>query len=155
MGRTSSKSANAGGEWCAEGLRFECTSCGACCTGPPGYVQFTGAEGKAIAKRLGVSLAAFRSTYTHDTPAGRSLAERKTEHGYDCVFLDRETIPGKATCSIYEDRPMQCKTWPWWPQNLGSREAWRRAARSCEGIGRGPLVPIEHIRIERNRTPSD
>jgi Fe-S-cluster containining protein len=118
-------------------------------------VKFTEAEARAIAARLGVSLSEFRAAYTHDTPAGRSLAERKTEHGYDCVFLDRETVPGKAICSIYEDRPMQCRTWPWWPQNLGSRHAWKQAARSCEGIGRGAVVPIEQIRIQRDRTPSD
>ena len=29
-------------EWYRDGLRFECTRCGACCTGAPGYVWVTG-----------------------------------------------------------------------------------------------------------------
>lgn len=101
-----------------------------------------------------MSLKAFRRDYTQDTAMGPSLAEVETEHGHDCVFLDRESIPGKAICSIYNARPAQCRTFPWWPENLRSRQAWQRAGRHCEGIGRGDVVPIERIRIERDRTPS-
>lgn len=31
-------------------------------------------------------------------------------------------------------RPTQCRTFPWWPQNLISDYDWRLAARDCEGI---------------------
>lgn len=133
------------------GLRFTCTSCGACCTGPEGYVNFTGAEGKAIAKRLGLSHDEFMRTYTHDTSEGRSLTERKTAHGYDCVFLDRESIPGKAVCSIYEDRPSQCRTWPFWEVNLRSRRHWMSAARGCPGMNTGELHPPAKVRLTLGR----
>ncbi len=107
-----------------------------------------------MAARLGVSVDEFYDRYARKTRKGWSLEERKTEHGLDCVFLDRASEPGKAICSLYEDRPTQCRTWPWWPENLRDRRAWQRAAKHCEGIGRGPVVPIEQIRIDRDATPS-
>ncbi len=138
-------------EWYAEGLRFECTMCGACCTGPPGYVSFSDREARAIARRLGVTRAEFYREYAHKGRQGWSLNEVETDHGHDCVFLDRKTIPGKAVCSLYEDRPLQCRTFPWWPENLKDEKAWARTARSCEGVGRGAIVPIDEIRIVRDR----
>lgn len=31
-------------------------------------------------------------------------------------------------------RPTQCRTFPWWPQNLISDYDWQLTARDCEGI---------------------
>ncbi|MCB9849012.1 MAG: YkgJ family cysteine cluster protein [Phycisphaeraceae bacterium] len=140
-------------EWYAGGLRFECTGCGECCTGPPGYVHFSDEEAQAMAARVGLTPEQFRKAYARKTSMGWSLRERKTPHGYDCVFLDRITEPGKALCKVYEDRPTQCRTFPWWPEVLASEKSWKLTARQCEGIGRGGFVPIERIRIERDRTP--
>lgn len=133
------------------GLRFECTMCGNCCTGPPGYVLLSDEEAGALAQRLGLDDDEFLERYTHHTPKGRSLTEHRTSFGYDCVFLDRESVPGKAVCGVYEDRPSQCRTWPFWKSNLVSEDAWRAAARTCPGIGRGRLYSPEHIRITRDR----
>ncbi len=131
------------------GLRFGCTMCGNCCSGPEGYVLFTEAEAEGIARRLGVTVEEFVAGYTKDSPAGRSLRETPSAFGLDCVFLDRRTVPGKAICSIYEDRPAQCRTWPFWTSNLRSREHWNRAKRTCPGIDRGKLIPPEQIRVLR------
>ncbi|GAB4547151.1 MAG: YkgJ family cysteine cluster protein [Phycisphaerales bacterium] len=128
-----------------EGLRFECTACGACCTGPPGYVSYTEAEARALARRLGLSVDEFEAAYTHETPMGRSIREVETEHGYDCVFLDRESVPGKAVCSVYEDRPLQCRTFPWWPEHVRNKASWDELERECEGVHRGGFVPVEEI----------
>jgi len=137
-----------------QGLRFNCTLCGNCCSGAEGYVSFTQDEAKAIADRLGVTLEYFMDHYTHHTPAGQSFIEKDSEFGKDCVFLDRETVPGKAVCGIYELRPMQCKTWPFWPQVVGTEHAWRKAAVGCPGIDRGSkVIRPEEIRIQRARTP--
>jgi Fe-S-cluster containining protein len=136
-------------EWYARGLRFECTQCGRCCTGPPGYVGVTAQEAQAIADRLGLTLDAFYAQHAQRTRDGWSLGEVKTEHGYDCVFLDRTTLPGRAVCGIYEDRPTQCRTFPWWPENLRTRRRWEALGRTCEGVGRGAVVPIEAIRVQR------
>jgi Fe-S-cluster containining protein len=142
-------------EWYAGGLRFRCTQCGNCCTGPPGTVWFTPAEGRAMAERLGLDEADFYRKHAHKVDGRWSLRERRTSAGYDCVFLDRTTVPEKAVCSLYEARPAQCRTWPFWPENLVTSEAWATAKRRtpCPGMGRGRLVPIEKIRIQRDATP--
>ncbi len=133
------------------GLRFECTMCGNCCTGPTGYVKFTDDEANAIADRLGIAVETFYERYARQTLVGMSLREVKTAFGYDCVFLDREKVPGKAVCSLYEDRPAQCRTWPFWSSNLSSERAWRAAAKGCPGIGSGPLYPPQYIRVTRDK----
>ena len=145
--------------WYAGGLRFACTMCGDCCTGPPGLIAFTKEEGDRIAARLGVTYEVFIERYTHATPEGRSHNETLTKHGHDCVFLDRTSEEarslrggrGGGICTLYEDRPLQCRTFPWWPHNVASVRSWSRAARDCEGIGRGDFVPVDEIRIERER----
>ena len=107
-----------------------------------------------MADELQLSLAEFEKTYTRRVNGDRSLNERKTKLGYDCIFLDRESQPGKAVCSLYNARPAQCKTWPFWPENLVSKRRWQGVKRStpCPGMDRGQLVPIESIRIQRDTT---
>lgn len=105
-----------------------------------------------MAAERGMSEQAFLKEFAHKIDGEWSLVERRTEHGYDCVFLDRDSIPGKAVCSIYKSRPAQCRTWPFWPENLTTRRAWEAVKRRtpCPGMGAGNLVPIEKIRIQRD-----
>lgn len=133
------------------GLRFTCTQCGNCCTGPTGYVLFTDKEAGAMAKDLGISKPAFYEEYTRDTIVGRSLTENKTGYGYDCVFLTRDEKTGKTGCSVYKSRPEQCRTWPFWDSNLTSKRAWASASKGCPGMDSGELHPPKHIRITRER----
>jgi len=135
------------------GLRFSCTQCGDCCSGSPGYVGFTAAEARAIAEKIGVSVETFMTEYTRDTAQGRSIKDLRLAgaKGYDCVFLDRETAPGKARCSVYEVRPMQCRTWPFWGSNLVSRDEWNESGKNCPGLNTGPLHSTEHVRLTRDR----
>jgi Fe-S-cluster containining protein len=132
------------------GLRFQCTCCGNCCTGPEGYILFTDAEGDRLAARLGISPDEFLRDYTKQTTLGVSLKETETPRGLDCVFLDRNTIPGKALCGVYEDRPAQCRTWPFWKSIVRTEQTWRHASHTCPGINRGPLIPPTQIRILRD-----
>ncbi len=145
--------------WFEDGLRFACTQCGDCCTGPPGYVWYDEAEGRAMAEALGMSPAEFEANYTEVKHGRRSLAEVKREGLYDCVFLERQS-DGRMTCSVYDARPMQCRTWPFWESNLKSQGAWRRAASHCPGMkaggageeAKGAFVPVEAIleRLKQN-----
>ena len=142
-------------EWYADGLRFTCTQCGNCCTGPPGYVWFNEAEAVAIAEYLGLSEAAFREQYAHQALGRWTLNEVPIGAGqYDCVFLKSDE-QGRRGCSIYPVRPHQCRTWPFWPENLASPRSWQRAGRTCPGMtagneGAGKLYPINEIRIIRD-----
>lgn len=137
-------------EWYADGLRFECTGCGKCCTGPPGAVHFTPAEAEGMARAKGMTVERFTAECTHETFAGPSLREVETEHGFDCIFLDRASVPGKAVCSIYDARPRQCRTFPFWPELIESPRSWQQVGRRCEGVDRGKVVPIEQIRVLRD-----
>lgn len=146
--------------WYAEGLRFECTRCGACCSGPPGYVLYTDAEAVAIAAKLGIEVPEFIEKYTSEfgmeiSGRTRTLREVPTEHGLDCVFLDRISCPGSAVCSIHDVRPSQCQTFPFWPEHIESPRTWQRAARYCEGIGRGEKLQLVQIRIQLERHRAD
>ncbi len=125
--------------WYQDGLRFECTQCGNCCTGEPGNVWLTPHETARLAERLGLSLADFERDYTEEVGVRRSLLER--DNG-DCVILDAET----RLCRAYEDRPRQCATWPFWESNIATPEAWEETCRVCPGSGQGPLVPLSTIR---------
>ena len=146
------QSADSKPEWYSDGLRFACTQCGNCCTGPPGAVWFSAAEGRAIAAHLGLTEGDFLQRYGRRLDDRWSLIERETEHGFDCVFLDRKTIPGKAICGIYHARPTQCRTWPFWPENLRTQRHWEAVKRRtpCPGMNEGRLVPIDQIRIQRD-----
>ncbi len=105
-----------------------------------------------MAKSLGISEAEFLERHTRLVGTRRSLNERETAHGFDCVFLDRLTRPGMALCSVYTGRPSQCRTWPFWPSNLSSARAWAhaKAKTPCPGMGSGPIIPVEQIRIMRD-----
>lgn len=125
--------------WYEHGLKFKCTECGKCCTGAPGYIWLTEEEMIQIANHLNLSLDDFCKKYIRQVKGRFSLLERPVT--YDCIFLE-----GKS-CKIYAHRPTQCRTFPWWPQNLKSIEDWNEAAKFCEGIRKeAPVVAYDTIR---------
>jgi uncharacterized protein len=123
--------------WYHEGLRFECTQCGHCCTGAPGFVWVSDEEVGALAEFLGVSPAQAHDLYTRRYGARRSLREK--ENG-DCVFYDK-----KVGCTVYSVRPQQCRTWPFWESNLRTEAHWQETCETCPGCGQGDLISPEEI----------
>jgi Fe-S-cluster containining protein len=142
-----------GEPWYRDGLRFECTMCGNCCTGPEGAVYFSPEEGEKMAAKTGLPLDEFLKRYARRMGNQRSLREKVTSFGNDCVFLDRESIPGKAVCGLYEARPEQCRTWPFWEGNLRSRKAWEETKKHvpCPGMDTGPVHDFVEITIALER----
>ena len=123
--------------WYKDGLRFRCTRCGNCCTGPPGYVWVTPEEIEAIAQLRGESSDDILSLYTWPVGGQRSLKEKPDG---DCVFYDHH-----EGCTIYPARPRQCRTWPFWESNVVTQESWQRTCQVCPGSGQGELIPAEEI----------
>jgi Fe-S-cluster containining protein len=127
--------------WYADGLRFTCTQCGNCCGGAPGFVYISTAEIDVLAARLGLDRAAFARRYIREVwrsgMACFSLVEKKN---HDCVFFVR----GKG-CSVYADRPQQCRTWPFWRPLIADRDSWDSHAVNCPGMDHGELHPAEEI----------
>jgi Fe-S-cluster containining protein len=125
--------------WYREGLRFSCTQCGHCCTGAPGYVWVTRAELADLAAFLGISEEVFARRYLRRVGRRYSLIEKA---GGDCVFYD-------DGCSVYPSRPRQCRTFPFWSENLKSRADWEWATAECPGVAQGRLYSLEEIRVIR------
>ena len=124
--------------WYHEGLKFTCTGCGDCCTGAPGFVWVNKMEIEALAAGLGMDVAQFEQTYVRQVGIRKSLIERPN---FDCVFFDSAT----RKCTVYNLRPQQCRTWPFWASNLRSPEVWEQICEVCPGSGRGRLAPLEEI----------
>lgn len=129
--------------WYQDGLRFQCTQCGDCCTGAPGYVWVNEEEIQALAALVGLAdVDEFERTYVRRVGMRRSL--REFPNG-DCVFFDGQT----RKCTVYSARPRQCRTWPFWDSNLRSPETWRQTCEVCPGSGHGKLYQIEQIEQQR------
>ncbi|HMP89064.1 MAG TPA: YkgJ family cysteine cluster protein [Kiritimatiellia bacterium] len=128
------------------GLQFECTGCGMCCTGDSGTIFVNDREADEIAAHLGLTREAFLNEYAYPVKKGHSIKEK--ENG-DCIFLR-----GKL-CGIYEVRPTQCRTFPFWPEVLRSEKRWNETAKSCEGIGRGKLHSREEIMAVLNKVMNE
>ncbi len=123
--------------WYHDGLRFDCTRCGKCCTGAPGFVWVDDEEQQVIAGFLGEDPSRFAAFYTRQLDRGRSLREKANG---DCVFYEAGT-----GCTIYPVRPRQCRTWPFWESNVRTPEAWAETCQICPGSGTGALIAAEEI----------
>lgn len=129
--------------WYKAGLQFECTQCGDCCTGAPGYVWVNREEMENLADSIGEEdLEKFEATYVRRVGIRRSL--REFPNG-DCVFFDGES----RKCTVYEARPRQCRTWPFWDSNLRTPDAWRETCNVCPGSGTGKLYQLDQIEEQR------
>lgn len=129
-------------KWYIGGLHFECTGCGGCCSGPnQGYVWLRKAEMEFIAEDLGLTYEQVKEKYCRLIVTRYSLVENKPSN--DCIFLER-TATGKG-CEVYNSRPNQCRTWPFWSVNLLNPDMWNSAGVTCPGINRGKHYSFEQI----------
>lgn len=122
--------------WWKDGLHFSCLGCGRCCGGEPGYVWLDTNEIFAIANFLEMDVADTLRSFARRV-AGR-ISLRELENG-DCVFL------ADGRCRIYSVRPLQCRTYPFWPSVLQSPRSWCLEGQRCPGIGQGSFYPQETI----------
>jgi uncharacterized protein len=127
--------------WYKDGLHFKCTGCGKCCTGSPGFVWLTEDDIEKLCGHFNLSKADFLEKYARKVNKKYSLKE--DDKTYDCVFLKE----GKY-CQVYKDRPIQCKTYPYWLENLHSKKDWDNKAKFCEGINHkdAELVSYDDIK---------
>jgi Fe-S-cluster containining protein len=143
--------------WYAAGLCFECRVCGGCCSGPgEGYIWVARPEIELIAKHLNLTPEELHRKYLRRVGLRITIIEDRISK--DCIFL--RNVDGVKQCVIYPVRPGQCRTWPFWPENLLGPDEWYRAALRCPGINRGRQYSYEQIeRIRKNRrwweNPSD
>jgi uncharacterized protein len=123
--------------WYRDGLAFTCTRCGDCCTGTPGYVWVTPEEIQQLAEYRHETVEEFSLKFVRLVGDRYSLIEKP---GGDCIFWDKQ-----SGCTVYEARPVQCRAWPFWPENLEEPEDWERVRGVCPGSGKGRLYSLSEI----------
>jgi len=129
--------------WYADGLSFACTQCGNCCTGEPGYVWISDIEIERLAAHLGTTRSEVVTKYCRTINGRLSLREKRIRGEYDCIFLEERQ--GRRVCTVYAVRPLQCRTWPFWSENIESPARWKRAAQKCPGMNTGRKYSSEQI----------
>ena len=107
-------------------FRFDCHRCGHCCRVGHGRVWIEEAELPHLAAARSMSAEAF--TQWHVVRVGRRLSLREGPNG-SCSLLE-----GLSDCSVYESRPEQCRSFPFWPAILDGGDALLAASDYCPGI---------------------
>ncbi len=119
-------------------FHFECQrGCLECCT-QTGEVYLTEDDAQRIAAHLGQTTEHFLTTLC-ETDANGDL-RLTTPADKACHFLF------EGGCSIHEVKPLQCRAFPFWPENVTGRRVWEKVGKVCPGIGVGPVLPIEDVR---------
>lgn len=107
-----------------------CESCaGNCCIGESGYIWVTPTNIRDIAAFLCISESEFITNYLLKIGYRYSIKEENYQNGYRCIFFD----PLKKGCKIYEHRPLQCRTFPFWEHFKNRIE---EVQKECPGIYR-------------------
>lgn len=90
----------------------KCSTCeGNCCIGESGYIWIKTQEITALAKHLNISVEELGAKYLLKVGYRYSIKEKIiSKNNYACIFFDLE----KKQCGVYEARPNQCKTFPFW-----------------------------------------
>jgi uncharacterized protein len=125
--------------WYGGGLRFSCVEgCGACCKkhGDYDFVYLDPDDVPRLAAHFGVEPPEFMERYGAEDDGYAILRM----DGPDCPFLSG------SSCTVYHARPNQCRTFPFWRENLRTRSAWERLREFCPGIGEGEDHSFEAIR---------
>jgi len=105
-----------------------CENCsGYCCTGESGNIWVNKEEIKKIAGFLDLSSEDLVKYYLTKIHYKYSLKELKISGDFQCVFFDDKN----KNCSIYEVRPNQCRTFPFWDYFKNNIE---EITKECLGI---------------------
>lgn len=105
-----------------------CESCGGkCCTGDSGYIWIYSDEIKSISSFLNLSVDDFLKNYCYEFDGKVSIKEKPFESGFACVFFDKDT----KMCNIYDARPNQCRTFPFWQYFKNRKD---ELSAECAGV---------------------
>lgn len=96
-------------------FKFDSTKCatceGNCCIGESGYIWITVDEIEKLSNYLNISVDKLFKDYLVKYGYRFSIKEKKlSENNYACIFFDTNI----KRCTIYDVRPNQCKTFPFW-----------------------------------------
>jgi len=122
------------------GLHFTCTQCSQCCRHDPGYVFLTYEDLDQLLIPVKCSKEEFINMYCKVVDInGLKRLSLKEKSNFDCIFWE------SGGCSVYEYRPLQCRSYPFWSNFLDSRKSWDSLKPSCPGVNKGELHKKEEI----------
>ncbi len=120
-----------------DGLLFGCQGDGKCCKsrGEYGYVYLSFNDRRRLAAHFKITLRQFTEQYAE-----------KEDGRYQLKYADKDCpFFGNNQCMVYPSRPWQCRTWPFWPENM-RKSVWEsEVAGYCPGIGKGRVYSAEEI----------
>ncbi len=105
-------------------IDFKCTACGQCCR-QGGYVFIDAGEARSIAELLGITKEEFLRLYSERFQGSLRL---KGDYNKPCIFLEN------TSCTVYDKRPSQCRTFPFWGENFKYSGRLREIKSFCRGI---------------------
>lgn len=122
-----------------EGTNFQCQGSGNCCVsrGSYGYVYLSKKDLKRLAKFFKIKINIFLDIYCSIEKNNKYLKE--INKNGDCLFLKNKK------CTVYNSRPEQCRTWPFWPENMNSKSWKKEILHFCPGIGKGKYFSKKEI----------
>ena len=122
-----------------KGIRFECQGSSKCCVsrGMYGYVYLTKKDILKISIYMDLKVIDFIKLYCDKTD-GFTHFKEKMKNG-DCQFLINKR------CSVYKARPTQCRTWPFWKENMNAKTWNNEIVKFCPGIGKGGIIKKKEI----------
>lgn len=130
----------------SNGLHFSCTRCSECCRFEPGFVFLSEIDLDRLARRFKMEYTSFIEGYCRWVPAPekKERLSLKEKANLDCIFWDEG-------CTVYESRPLQCSSFPFWESVLLSRMMWKNL--QCPGVGKGDFHSREEIEacLERQK----
>jgi Fe-S-cluster containining protein len=120
-----------------KGIRFECQGSGGCCVsrGEYGFVYLSLKDRQRFAQFFNITTTMFTQRYCTKTDGWFHLNEFTNQ----CQFLKENR------CTVYSARPNQCRTWPFWPENMNVKTWNKEIASYCPGVGKGKLYTKEEI----------
>jgi len=122
-----------------EGIRFECQGSSNCCVSREsyGYVYLSNKDILILSKFTKLKNVDFIKLYCDKTDGFTHFKEKKKKS--KCIFLD------KKKCSVYEARPIQCRTWPFWKENMNTKKWNNEISKFCPGINKGRKISKKEI----------
>ncbi|MGM0567884.1 MAG: YkgJ family cysteine cluster protein [Elusimicrobiota bacterium] len=105
-------------------IEFKCRLCGACCR-QEGYVFIEKKEAQEIASFMGMPENDFLKRFCHSYEGRLRL---KGDYNKPCILLK------EGKCLVYEKRPSQCRTFPYWGENLNMPKRMKDISLFCRGL---------------------
>lgn len=128
-----------------EGLKFSCQRCSNCCGKTPGFVYLSKNDLLKLCEFFKCDIKSFVEKYCRwaDYYEGATVLALMEQKNYDCIFLENG-------CTVYDARPIQCSTYPFWSWMVADKETWNDVAKDCPGMNQGKIYDEDFIEQSKN-----